>query len=364
MNRSVGKLLSSRFLSFLRWWGRELAACVPQRLPAGLGMRRPTVWVAVDEGHISLRRERTNAIVELGYQDSAPEEATSEVSRALRKWGADRGSVGLLLRPDEVLQPTIRLPPATQENLREVLAFEMDRHTPFRADEVYFDYRIRPTGADKTGQISVELAVARKSVVDHALKLASSLGLTIDRVAVADQEAAEGMAFDLLPRTVVAGKGAGLRRLLIAEGVLACLLAAIALYLPIKDKQDALAAADARLATLRIEGETVAALKTRATEMSERISSITQQRLTRPLAVSILAEVTRILPDNTWLTALSWKDGDLSLGGFSHQSASLIEQLEASPLFSDVRFAAPVTSDRGQSVERFAIALRTGDASQ
>ena len=364
MITSVGKLLSSRFLSFLRWWGRELAACVPQRLPAWLGMKRPTVWVSVDEGHISLRRERTNAVVELGYQDGAPDEAASEVSRALRKWGANRGPVGLLLRPDEVLRPTIRLPSATQENLREVLAFEMDRNTPFRADEVYFDYRVRPTADDKTGQISVELAVARRSVVDHAVKVASALRLTIDRVAVAEPETPDGVAFSLLPRTVVAGKGRGLHRLLIAEGVLACLLAAIAVYLPIKDKQDALAAAEAHLATLLTEGEAVAALKTRATEMSDRISSIAKQRLTRPLAVSILAEVTRILPDNTWLTELSWTDGELDLAGFSHQSASLIEQLEELPLFSDVRFTAPVTSESRQNLDRFAIALRTGGTSQ
>ncbi len=360
----VGKLLASRFLSFLRWWRRELAACVPRRFPAWFGLNRSVVWITIERGRISLRRERTNAVVELGYQADGPDQAANEITHALRKWGADRNSVGLLLAPDEVLRPTIRLPSATQENLGEVLAFEMDRNTPFRADEVYFDYRILPKEDDKTGQISLELAVARRSVVDHALKVASALGLTIDRVAVADPDAPDGVAFSLLPRTVVTGKRLGLRRLLIAESVFVCLLAAIALYLPIKDKQNALAAAEAHLATLRVEGEAVAALKTRTTEMSERISSITKQRLSRPLAVSILAEVHANSSDNTWLTELSWTDGNLYLGGFSHQSASLIERLEKSSLFSDVHFAAPVTSDPGQSVERFAIALKTGSSPQ
>ena len=54
----------------------------------------------------------------------------------------------------------VTMPAATEENLRQVLGFEMDRLTPLRADEVYFDYRVVSRDA-AAGQIAVQLAVAR-----------------------------------------------------------------------------------------------------------------------------------------------------------------------------------------------------------
>ncbi len=45
---------------------------------------------------------------------------------------------------------------ATRENLHEVLAFEMDKHTPFSADKVYHDFVIAGRNADKQ-ELSVDL---------------------------------------------------------------------------------------------------------------------------------------------------------------------------------------------------------------
>ena len=55
--------------------------------------------------------------------------------------GAAAGSVRVVvsLPPREVLRRTITLPAAVEENLRQALTYDLDRHTPFKPEELYFD---------------------------------------------------------------------------------------------------------------------------------------------------------------------------------------------------------------------------------
>jgi len=59
-----------------------------------------------------------------------------------RKTARWRAKVVLCLPSDSVLQCQVSLPLAVQENLREVVGFEMERFTAFRADEVYYSCRL------------------------------------------------------------------------------------------------------------------------------------------------------------------------------------------------------------------------------
>ena len=72
--------------------------------------------------------------------------------------GRDGGDL-LELPAERVLQRTVDLPLAAAENLREVLGFEMDRHTPFKAEDVAFDYHIVSTDR-QTKRLLVDLTVA------------------------------------------------------------------------------------------------------------------------------------------------------------------------------------------------------------
>ena len=49
----------------------------------------------------------------------------------------------------DVLRKRIVLPAAAEENYRQVLAYDLDRHTPFKAEELYFDAAIVDRDAAK-----------------------------------------------------------------------------------------------------------------------------------------------------------------------------------------------------------------------
>src|SRR5207247_4977095 len=97
--------------------------------------------------------------------------------------GETRGRVRLCLAREEALVRRVSLPAATEENLEQVLGFEMDRLTPFRAEDVYFDHRV--VGRDPTsGQVHVLLAVARRDLVDSKVERLRAWGANLQGVTV------------------------------------------------------------------------------------------------------------------------------------------------------------------------------------
>ena len=67
----------------------------------------------------------------------------------------------------------------------------------------------------------------------------------------------------------------------------------------------------------------------------------------------VLKELTEILPGDTWLNSLSIGEETVRMRGVSKSSTMVIELMENSPLFKDVRFDSPVTK-RGE-VELFKV---------
>ena len=118
---------------FFAWWGHELALLLPVRWRALLAERADALLLDVAGRELCVWRQSTQGCSELGrvnLDDSA--EAQKAAFARLR---------GALEAPDlrrfycmdgaRTLRRVLSLPAAAEDNLRQVLAFEMDRQTPF-----------------------------------------------------------------------------------------------------------------------------------------------------------------------------------------------------------------------------------------
>src|SRR5690606_22651989 len=94
---------------------------------------------------------------------------------------------------------TLNLPAAAEENLRQVLAFEMDRQTPFKADQVYFDSRV--LGHDANGRTArVELVLIPRGQLDEELGVLPGGATELDGVDTwRDERGAARRNINLLP---------------------------------------------------------------------------------------------------------------------------------------------------------------------
>jgi len=97
-------------------------------------------------------------------------------------------------------------------------------------------------------------------------------------------------------------------------------------------------------------------------DREKSIAAVDAARKGKNQAVPILRvweELTRALPDDAWLTDVSFDGDNLTITGFAAQSAAgLIVILGSSPMFSEPSFTSPVVRVPGQTGERFEIRLR------
>src|SRR5579864_3708433 len=207
--------------SFFAWWGTELTDLLPsalRRLPQGtdrilIALGEPDIVILLASG-------RSQEVIGRVSRDAAGAERLRSLLDGHE--AARNLPVCLRLPANAALSATIELPLAAETNLGEVIAFELDRHTPFRADEVYFSYRLverRP----EAQRLAVELRLVPRPVVERALAAIAALGLRADRVDVARGPAEDADA-DLLLAEL--GKG-GWGRTRLANRILALTAAAL-----------------------------------------------------------------------------------------------------------------------------------------
>jgi general secretion pathway protein L len=348
--------LKNRFGGFFTWWFSELAGCLPDRLRGLFGRNSRKLWITVAGDSVAFDRVKGAAVQRLGTLDlvqagfAGPAERAREI---LSRGKVGQAEVVIRLPRDRSLRHTIDLPSPALENLREVLTFEMDRHTPFKAEEVYFDSLV--TAHDSQNKrIKVDLVVVTREIADRAIDLVTGWGVRPDRLALAgapDQD--EG--FNLLPAMADAPKRRTPLRLSAVLVLATCVAMAGAVYVPLTQKRADLRRIEARLQQVRAEATAVDKLNKQFEQMIERSRFVVQQKRTRYTVTELLNEVTLLLPDNTWLLQFARKGENLTISGYSDKASALIGLVEESDVLSKVSFRSPVTRDPRVDRERFNI---------
>jgi general secretion pathway protein L len=338
---------------FFTWWSGELASCVPDRLRRLLRSESSLLVITIGSEVAQVTVRSGGRVRQLGC---FPLAAASRRTLTDLVGGTPSRSLQIVVNVprDKVLRRSVTLPLEVAENLREVLAFQMDRHTPFKASEVAYDYRVTATDT-AAKKITVDLAVLQRTTLDEATSIVDSYGLTAHRVGIADDDPGEDTPFNFRPHEDLVIPSAARRRLVVTLTMAAAFLAAVAWYLPLYFDHRALAMYEARLEETRAAALQADSLKKRLVTEVDVSQALVDRRAATPTLTSLIADITNRLPDGTWLTQLQVRDGTLTLTGFSVSAAPLIARLEASPLLAQVRFGSPVTPDQSVGSERFNI---------
>jgi general secretion pathway protein L len=92
------------------------------------------------------------------------------------------------------------------------------------------------------------------------------------------------------------------------------------------------------------------------------IDYIEGERARSGSALAALAAVTRALPDDTHLTALSLRQGRLVLTGIAPSAAGLVRGLAQVPDLRDPAFESQVVTNESGGLETFAISVSLNSA--
>lgn len=334
--------------AFFLWWLEQLGELQPRWLRQRL--RAPSDGLVVVP---SAPLENQPDTVLIGLRQRGRETAIGEYKINSPQLGAVQGIRGgattLQLTRADVLEKTVEFPVATQNELDQVLEFEMDRQTPFSADELYWDYQIASVDR-KRGRIAVRLAMVLRRRVDPLLAALRHAGISPTRVeAFGDLSATpislEGGRSHQLPRRLVWAAAAG-----------CAFLALAAAATPFVRQSVALARLDQEIADARSAATNAEKLRREIDRLSNNAAFVADQRGKAVRPLDVLAAITRLFPDDTFLTEFVLRQKKLTLTGRSAAAAPLIAALAADSLFRNPVFSAPVTRLEAGQGEVFSIA--------
>ena len=345
---------------FLSWWLTQITGLVPAALRRRRRLRRRALCIAVEPDRIRVRHRNNRRVRELG---EAPVDVDGEPSaddgERLRALAADVRPEGapceITVAPGLALVKEVDLPAAAQENLRQVIGFEMQRLTPFSTEEVYYDYAV--TGRHDN-VLRVQLAVVPRRLIDRATAWLPSRGLqsvpeSPGGFRPAPLVASDGsITLDFRDPSHRETGGRGLYAVLLAVNVA---LAGTAIAIPLVQEQHHLDEAKSRLEEVRHAAEATAELRGEVERLRTRARFLAAAANARISTVVLIEELTSLLPDTTWVFRLELREGTVHLHGSSADAASLIATIDSSAMLSNVRFTSSVLRE-GTGQDRFHIA--------
>ncbi len=122
-------------------------------------------------------------------------------------------------------------------------------------------------------------------------------------------------------------------------------------------QQRQLALADQEIHALKTKMTRVDAVNRLVQSRRQRLSYLQATVRGRARPPEILRELTGLLPDNVYLSELTFRERTLEITGLAPSASQLLPVIEASPLFSGVEFSAPIVA-QGAGLERFRIRMR------
>lgn len=311
------------------WWLARMGELVPT-LTAGSGRAARIRIEASSDGtpQAWLEKSRSREALSLGAAARLP--SSIPVILAVPK-GA-------------VLEKAHVLPTASRADTEAMLRHEIPRLTPFDIGHVFWDWRSVPKPNDRT-----------KSLITFTLVPKVTIARMLDTLEHADirptmLEVAPNRTF-----WMECAAGAQSRRrsrpLLWINAVLAVVAVALPFLLQeyalyrVGQATDDLRPAVARVEAIRHRLETADAGK-------DLLMRETGQTGDLP---AVLARLTTLLPDDTYLTDFSLRQHQLILTGRSASASNLIPLIAANPSFRNVAFDSPVTRMVGTGVDLFSI---------
>ena len=352
---------------FFRWWLRELDFLVPEKIRQLVNEKQGFIIVRPEGNQLALTyvhsarhgvyaasQAEPLAILERNASGIAQYKALLAKDERLAK-----ADLILRLTGQEAIQKELALPAAVKENLFQVVAYELDRYTPFKAEQVYF--AVKPLeGENEPGQIRVMLVLTPKETLDALYEDIRAMGMSplfVDYEASPNDLEQRYDGYNLLPEGL-REKTANAPRLIYTALIAAVfLLLGAVLVLPVLFEYQTVNALQKKIDAIEKDAKGVKALQKEIDAMIDETRQLIAEKSAAPAVVDMLNTLSTLMKDDTWLTYAQYSDGHLQIQGESPAASALIGVLEDSELFANARFVSPVTQDKTSGQERFQITV-------
>jgi general secretion pathway protein L len=342
-------LMTSRFF---RWWAGELHTCGHDLLRLLVPKWRRVLKVYWDGSRLSFLDENAadpTVIVVHGAdgRENLPE--TIPLPLAALRGQSNRTLV--FVSPDQAYVQRFRLPLAVLPHLDSAVALQLPKLLPLEASELLTDFEV--TAKDSTQNVAcIDLAALKKADVNPVLERLASWGLHVVATHL-------GQPSQLTHRFRFAADGAFGHRVKLRRsdrvliGVAATLGLVCASVAATESYRSHVLLEDAKTVT-RAPASAALVRRQQLLARLEPLSALAQLEAA-PSAAALLADVTMLIPQNTYLTTLELKDQNLRIVGVSPNSGNVVKLMSSSQLLNDVELRSSMSLGIGTGLDRFEI---------
>jgi len=353
MEHIISPSITQSAKDFFTWWGEGLVLLMPGDKNKNIGRNKESLLLTIERDECQLYNQEEESLFH--HEQAIADLDTEHLGEIFQRNQSKEGTaLNIQINSTEVLTRQVSLPASTEENLYAVIQYEMDRYTPFKKEDVYFDYRIEER--DKERQtIKVLLIVVRKEILDSVISSMQSSHVHLRNIDIVNTHNPEQTLnnVNLLREHSDIGKSKKLsNKWLLATALGLLLLTGLT---PIVMNYFQIHKLNSELKSLEGTVTKVKQLQNEYTKMQDQVGYLINIKDKNPSIVEMLDLLTKVIPDHTYVQRFSFEGGLLSIQGLSASASDLIAIIDQTGLFNDIRFAAPVTQSGENNLERYSI---------
>ncbi len=334
-----------------RWWCGQIQSCAHDVMAKVAPSWSRSVTVFLEKGRIRITDTASSSVETLAdipfesTQDPMPDPLIAQTVTALK----DGSRVHFVVSSHKAFIRQLRLPVAALPHLASAVSLQLPKLLPMRPDELLTATEL--VSADTRFGL-IDIAVLKRAEIEPMVN-----ALTVARLHVSSIRLADG--FRTIPRfrfqlSSIVGQESALRRM---DKVLVRAAAGLALAcIAVMAIQSYRAEHSLSLAEVRIRPTATAALNRRQALLNklEPIAELSEFEA-RPALAPLLAELTSILPQDTWITTFEIKDRRLRIVGVTPDSAALVKQLSGASALDDIELRSSMSAGIGTGKDRYEI---------
>lgn len=356
IKQKINPLLNSLNLFWL-WWGHELSTVMGRFSKTRIGHEtergRSALLFDLSEGDVSILKQDGDNYQSLGGFNVADHDV--KIFADVEAITTDDMQVVIRLPKKYCLCKRLTLPKVDKADIRAVLENQIDRLTPYKAEQVYFDYRIIDNKITQ-GARQIDLYILPRNKCAALIDILKKQNISVDSLLYED-DTGSGLEINFLspldyrsqnkePKSNVARK----------VGLLAALMIAVYI-LPLGYYYFQKEILTDKIAGIASKAKVSAKVKNNYEKLKREAQFLVNKKKEKPLTLQLINEVSRVLQDDTWLDQLTLKSDRLQIFGYSSSASKVLNDLEKSNLFKDAHFMAAVVYQKKFKAERFHIAV-------
>ncbi len=342
-------MLLQKVKNFFSWWGEGLFLGLPGSFRRLFRSERPRLMLQpIGDNRLAVYWRQDGRQKSCGEFDL--KRGAFDFQRVVKKSvKSKKYLLELVLDKRQALHLQHNFPEAAQENIQQVVSYQLDRLTPFAASDAYFGATVASRDKAKK-EIRADIYVAPKMLVDKITARLGDLGIPdFDSVSAANGEASLSHGRDMNVGSSAAESWSRVPLYFFLAALV------ISLAAPILYKQRRIDQIESALSDLRRDSAGQLEIRDKLLAAEDALVFLKERRRTSPIALDIVEKLSAEIPLHTWLERLELEGQQVQIRGESKKALTLIDVLEESAHFKRVSFKSPVTRSKNTNKDKFHI---------